>query len=481
MIHRLKVLLLLICLAAVARPSTTGSSPRIKFPGSKCYGYRIQLRDKRGCGFSLDKPRQFLSNKAIERRRRLGIELDSTDLPVSHQYIRQITSDAMRVIGTSKWNNTVIINCCDTSIIYRIRRLPCVKAATRVWTSPDSINARMKRSRKNRDGFNSWDSVYNAAYGQAEAQIEALGGILLHQQGYRGEGMTIAVLDGGFAEVDRKQVFKNVDIKGVKDFVYPPSLNFYNETDHGTKVLSAMAVNAPNVYIGTAPKASYWLLRCEDQQSEQPIEEDYWAMAAEFADSVGVDVINSSLGYYEYDNHYGDHPLWHLDGHTALISHTASMLAQKGIILVNSAGNNGMGPWKKITFPADAHDILTVGAVTAENHNAPFSGVGNTADGRIKPDVVALGSPTVLVSSRGTVIEDMGTSFSTPLVCGLVACLWQALPTLTPQQIIELVRLSGDNHSHPDNIFGYGIPDFSQALLMGRKGITLTSTEGGAR
>ena len=155
------------------------------------------------------------------------------------------------------------------------------------------------------------------------------------------------------------------------------------------------------------------------------------------------------------------------------------MLAQKGIILVNSAGNNGMGPWKKITFPADAHDILTVGAVTAENKNAPFCGVGNTADGRIKPDVVALGSPTVLVSSRGTVIEDMGTSFSTPLVCGLVACLWQALPTLTPQQIIELVHLCSDNHPHPDNIFGYGIPDFSKALLIGRKGLAVTSSEGG--
>ena len=226
----------------------------------------------------------------------MGIAMDSTDLPVNIHYIRQISSDEIHVIGTSKWNNTVLIHCSDTSYLQRIRRLPCVKSATRVWTSPDSIDARVKRSKKNRDGFNPWDSVYNVAYGQAKAQIEALGGIRLHDQGYRGEGMTIAVLDGGFAEVDRKQVFKDIDIKGVKDFVYPASSNFYNETDHGTKVLSAMAVNAPEVYIGTAPKASYWLLRCEDQQSEQPVEEDYWAMAAEFADSVGVDVINSSLG-----------------------------------------------------------------------------------------------------------------------------------------------------------------------------------------
>ena len=467
-------------MSAVVLAAIHGSSPRVKYPGDKNYTFRVQLKDKRGCGFSIDKPKQFLSHKSIDRRHRFGIAIDSTDLPVSYQYLKEIRSEQLRIIGMSKWNNTVLVNCYDTSYIQRIRQLPYVESVTRVWTSPDSITARVRRSRKNRDGFNPWDSVANVIYGKAHSQVEALGGISLHQQGYRGEGMTIAVLDGGFAEVDRKQVFKNIDIKGVKDFVYPSSVNFFNETDHGTKVLSAMAVNAPEVYIGTAPKASYWLLRCEDQQTEQPIEEDYWAMAAEFADSVGVDVINSSLGYYEYDNHYGDHPLWHLDGRTALISRTASMLAGKGIILVNSAGNNGMGPWKKITFPADAHDILTVGAVTTENSNAPFSGVGNTADGRIKPDVVALGSPAVLVSSRGTVLEDMGTSFSTPLVCGLVACLWQALPSLTPREIIELVRHSGDNDTHPDNIFGYGIPDFYKALKSGRNLHPDSSSKGGA-
>ena len=462
--------LLCICLAVQAH--TQGSSPRIKFPGKKCYSFRIYLKDKRGGTCSIDRPRHFLSPKAIERRQRFNIQIDSTDLPVSRQYIRQIMDAAeegqMKLIGTSKWNNTILVNCPDTSAIQRIRKMGCVKSAIRVWTSPDSITAIVKR-KKSRDGFNSWDSVMTSRYGQAEQQVNALGGIALHQQGYRGEGMTIAVLDGGFAEMDRKEVFRKIKILGVKDFVFPNSPNFFNETDHGTKVISAMAVDAPNVYIGTAPASSYWLLRCEDQQSEQPVEEDYWAMAAEFADSAGVDIINSSLGYYEYDNHYGDHRRWMLDGQSTLISHTASMLADKGIILVNSAGNNGMGPWKKITFPADAHNIITVGAVTADGTNAPFCGVGNTADGRIKPDVVALGSPTVLVGSRGTIIEDMGTSFSTPLVCGLVACLWQALPDLNPKEIIELVKASGDNKEHPDNIFGYGMPNFAKALTMARK------------
>ena len=280
--------------------------------------------------------------------------------------------------------------------------------------------------------------------------------------------MTIAVLDGGFQNVNVIPAFMRGNIIGTKDFVYPNSPFFYQETDHGTKVLSAMAANIPNVLIGTAPEARYWLLRCEDQQTEQPVEEDYWAMAAEFADSAGVDIINSSLGYNDYDDAPDYYHQRDLDGKTALISRTASMLAKKGIILVNSAGNSGMGPWKKISFPADANDILTVGAVNMEKKNAPFSGVGPTQDGRVKPDVMALGSPASLISGRGSIIRDMGTSFSTPLVAGLVACLWQALPEKTALEIIELVRQTGSNAKDPDNIFGYGIPNFWRAYMIGK-------------
>jgi subtilisin family serine protease len=224
----------------------------------------------------------------------------------------------------------------------------------------------------------------------------------------------------------------------------------------------------PFFYIGTAPKASYWLLRTEDQQSEQEVEEDYWTMAAEFADSAGVDIISSSLGYNEYDNHLGDYRLRDLDGKTALISRTASMLAGKGIILINSAGNLGMGPWKKITFPADAQDILTVGAVNNDRKNAPFCGVGPTQDGRVKPDVTALGSPASLISGRGTIIRDMGTSFSTPIVAGLVACLWQALPNKTALEIIDLIRQTSSQYQYPDNVYGYGIPNFWRAYMIGK-------------
>ena len=191
-------------------------------------------------------------------------------------------------------------------------------------------------------------------------------------------------------------------------------------------------------------------------------------MAAEFADSIGVDIINSSLGYNEYDKPFANYRLRDLDGHSSLISHTASLLARKGIILCSSAGNSGMNAWKKITVPADAFDILTVGAVDKNKHNAPFSSVGPTQDLRVKPDVSALGGGTALISGRGTLLFDMGTSFSTPVVCGLVACLWQGLPNKTALEIMELVRKTASQAEEPDNILGYGIPDFWQAYMIGQ-------------
>jgi subtilisin family serine protease len=288
--------------------------------------------------------------------------------------------------------------------------------------------------------------------------------------------MTIAVLDGGFQNVNLLPSFKNTAIAGTRDFVtvYEPTTPekgpVYQGIDHGTKVLSAMAAQSPEVMMGTAPEARYWLLRCEDPNSETPIEEDYWAMAAEFADSVGCDIINSSLGYCEYDTPYRNYRLRDLDGHSSFISHTASMLARKGIVLCNSAGNSGIGPWKKIGVPADADHIISMGAVNdlSPYHIAPFSSVGPSQDGRVKPDVVAFGAPSRVVSGRGTITSGMGTSFASPIVCGLVACLWQGMPEKTAEEIIELVRQSGNNREHPDNIYGYGMPNFWRAYMVGK-------------
>ena len=470
--------LILVALTLSQRASAT-APPKKKYPGGKCYIWRYTLENKRESSYSLERPQRWLSHKSIERRKKQGLALDSTDLPVSTGYLKAIermTNEANRnarrqavesmIIGTSRWNNTVLVRSSDTTLLKAIGEQAYVKRCELVWTAPDSIERKIKT--KPNDYFNPWDSLKGSVYGHGREQIEMLNGQRLHNIGFRGKGITIAILDGGFMNCNLISAFQRGNIAGAKDFVYPNSPDFYQETDHGTKVLSTMAANEPEVMVGTAPEARYWLLRCEDQQTEQPVEEDYWAMAAEFADSLGADIISSSLGYTEYDDRPGYYHQNDLDGHTALISHTASMLADKGIILVNSAGNSGMGPWKKITFPADAENSLTIGALNQQRINAPFSGVGPTQDMRIKPDVMALGSPACLISGRGSVIRDMGTSFSTPIVAGLVACLWQALPNKTALQIIDLVRQNGNNHDKPDNIFGYGTPNFWRAYMVGR-------------
>ena len=479
----IKQLTTLLCLLAVLfafATSVTAAPPKIKYPGGKFYIWRYTLKDKQGTSYSLDHPGRWLSHKSIERRRRQGLELDSTDLPVSAHYLKDLekiangmahkerkSSAEWTMIGTSRWHNTVLIRSNDTTLLSHLAELSFVKEARKVWVSPDSIE-RGSLKVKVHEQFNPWDSVKGEYYGNAKEQIEMLAGHRLHNIGMRGKGMTIAVLDGGFQNCDQIPAILRANIVEMKDFVYPNSLHFFRETDHGTKVFSALAANEPQVLVGTAPEAKYWLLRCEDQQTEQPVEEDYWTMAAEYADSAGVDIISSSVGYNEYDRHLGDYHQRDLNGQRALISRSASMLAQKGIILVNSAGNNGMGPWKKIVFPADANDILTVGALNTDMKNAPFSGVGPTQDGRVKPDVMALGAPACLISGRGTIVRDMGTSFSTPIVAGLVACLWQALPEKSALEIINLVRQTSSQYQEPDNIYGYGIPNFWRAYMIGK-------------
>jgi len=483
--RHLSLLLILFCqLTAMA-----GSSPKIKYPGGPCYIFRLTLTDKHDSPYSLDHPGRWLSHRSVERRRHQGILVDSTDLPVNPRYVRLIertahdyvkergrNSVSWTLVGTSRWNNTVLVRANDTILFERLAKLPFVNCVQRVWTAPDSIPRSVTKVNLHK-AFEPWDSVPGELYGNGKQQIEMLGGHRLHNIGKRGKGITIAVLDGGFQNVDRIPAFQSIDIQGYKDFVFPNSNHFFLETDHGTRVVSAMAANEPQVLVGTAPEARYWLLRCEDQQSEQPVEEDYWAMAAEFADSVGADIISSSLGYNEFDSHWGDYHQRDLNGQLSLISRTASMLANKGIILINSAGNAGMGPWKKILFPADAHNILTVGAISPECKNAPFSGVGPTQDGRVKPDVMALGSPATLISGRGSIVRDMGTSFSTPVVSGLVACLWQALPEMTALEMIELIRKNCNSYKNPDNIYGYGIPNFWRAYMVGKLEEKQESTE----
>lgn len=453
------ILLFILPVMMLMSAGTESSAPKKKYPGKKTYMFRVQLRDKSGTPYSLARPSAYLSQKAIDRRARQHIAIDSTDLPVSTQYEKMLERQGTNVVSKSKWNNTVVVMTSDTLAANKLKQLPFVVGVRKVWTSPDSITIEKPRPQYHKE-LVLHDTVDVDSHGATQEQLAMLGGQTLHSQGYRGKGMTIAVLDAGFTNADLIPAFINANIVGFQDFVVPSRGKMFNSSTHGTQVLSTMAVNVPDVYVGAAPEASYLLLRCEDQQSEQPVEEDYWAAAAEYADSVGVDVINSSLGFYEYDNPADSYHYWQQDGKTALISRTASMLAGKGIVHVNSCGNEGMAAWKKISFPSDATDILSVGAVTPMRKNASFCSLGPTADGRVKPDVMAQGSPTMVVTERGTISSDMGTSFASPLIAGMTACLWQKFPSMTALQLMYMIRRSGSNVAHPDNVYGYGIPDF---------------------
>ena len=453
-----------ITLSVVARITETDM---VSFPGGKCMMYRLYLKDKdlQHTPYSVSSPEKYLSIRAIERRKRQGLSVDVTDLPIAPAYEDSVRNAGIEIVGKSKWNNTLLIRIHKEKELRRLEGLSFITKKMKVFASPDSITER-KRSSFRKD-LNTWEAS-SQPYGSSEQQVKSLGGIHLHDKGVKGKGMMIAVFDGGFMNVDKIPALHDINLAGLKDFVVPKSDNIFQEMEHGTMVLSTMAANSPNYYVGVAPEAQYLLVRCEDERTESLAEEDYWAEAAEYADSVGVDVINSSLGYHGFDDATTDHHYYEQDGESTLISHTASMCADKGMVCVNSAGNDGMGTWKKINFPADAKDILTVGSVNEQGVNAAFSAVGPTADGRIKPDVMAYGSPTSVITGRGSIINDNGTSFSSPLVAGMVACLWQALPHKTAKQIIKLVRLAGDNQQHPDNVFGYGVPDFWKAYQTGK-------------
>ena len=423
--------------------------------------YRINLRDKAQTKYSLDRPEEYLSPKALERRARQGIAVDSTDLPVCRTYINKIKETGVRVVVTGKWENFVTVSCNDSTLMDGIAALPFVRSVERVWKAPASAAEPVVDKR---DSLVNQPTIHpDSIYGTAITQIAMSRGDELHRAGFRGEGMTIAVIDAGYHNVDRITAMRNIRIRGTRDFVEPGS-DIYAKGSHGMMVLSCMAMNKPNVMTGTAPEASYWLLRSEDERSEQPVEQDYWAAAVEFADSVGVDVLNTSLGYYVYDDPTLNLRLRDLDGRHELMSRQASHIADKGMVLVCSAGNAGMEPWKKITTPGDAENVLTVGAIDKRGILAPFSSIGNTQDGRIKPDVVAVGLGSDVMRTNGNTGHANGTSFASPIMCGMVACLWQACPDLTAKEVIELVRRVGDRADCPDNIYGYGVPDLWKAL-----------------
>ena len=432
--------------------------------------YWVQFTDKNNSPYSIDNPEAYLTPRALQRRANQGITIDEYDIPVNPQYLQAVAECGAELINPSKWLNGVSVYVTDPAVIETINALEFVSV---VRNCPNDLKAQEQKERwlANELKPSAANRGMYGYYGGAETQVTQLKVNLLHEMGFDGKDVIVAVLDGGFIGTDDHSCFDNMReegrLLGTRDFVYG-STSVYSQSTHGTSCLSTMAAYDPNNMVGTAPKASYYLIHTEDGDSENIIEEYNWVSGAEDADSLGVDVCSTSLGYVGFDMGQWDHPYEHYDGHTAPMTIGAEIAASRGMICMNAAGNDGDGICT-LGIPADAEHILTVGAVDENGARAYFSSVGPTYDGRIKPDVMAMGQGTFVATGYNgwwPYYNGDGTSFATPVLAGAVACLRQARPYSSVQEICDAIRACGDHADNPDNKYGYGIPDFSQALEM---------------
>jgi serine protease AprX len=425
--------------------------------------YLVTLKDKNNSPYSTARPLEFLSQRSVNRRTKQKIAITTRDLPVNPAYINEIKKTGANVWFSSRWMNAVLVQTSATNI-QNILKLSFVKGLEHGGPidSPTNRTGRV-RSKFETNETTSFD------YGSAKVQNEMIGAIAMHDLGYKGEGMLIGVMDEGFVNVNTIEAFKPIfdekRIVGTYDFVNKGT-QVYDAGSHGTNVLSCMGAFLPGRMVGTAPKASYLLLKTEDSGSESLLEEANWLFGAEYADSVGVDLINASVGYnIGMNDSKMNHTYAQMDGNTTIAARAADWAAATGIICVVSAGNEGNDAWKYVVTPADADSVLAVGAVNANKIYASFSSQGNPTDKRIKPDVVAMGASAVVITPSGSVSTSNGTSFSSPILCGMVAGYWQANPTLTAMEVMANVRKGGSQADKPDRILGYGIPVLFKAPL----------------
>ena len=453
--------------------------------------YRITFSNKNDSPYSVDRPEEFLSPRAIAKRERFNIPVIEQDLPVNPHYIDSIlnfSSEPSQIISKSKWDNSVVILYPETENCHAIidemlnhfsfvidtlpvayYKLPFISDTAKYRTTP--VNMQISNA------ITYCSSSCDYDYGKSIDNIKLHKGELLHKAGFCGEGMLICTFEGSWEGIDTvsyfKPLYENGQILGTRDLV--PGVNnvYIGNKDHplydyikwhGAATLSEMACCIEGEFVGTAPKAQYFLIRTENEWGENLVEEDFYAYGTEIADSLGADVVSVSLGYttfdYEWQNHYTPA---NNDGVTSIASRAASILAQKGVIVVNAAGNEGSSDWHYIVRPADAFNILAVGAVTNYGLIAYYSSYGPSADGRVKPDVVSPGWGAWVIKENIT--QAGGTSSATPIIAGLSACLWQALPQYTSLEIMDLIRKYGNRYNNPHNKYGYGIPDFYQCYL----------------
>lgn len=428
--------------------------------------YFVSFKDKNNNGFSISDPTKFLTKKSLDRRAKSGVVIGQDDLPVNANYVSQVRSLGVKTYFTSKWWNGVLVQA-DQSVIAAINALPFVLKTEFVAPGVLLLGGR-KETELGTDASGSTTL-------QTDFQLQQLGMDKMQQEGYRGEGIAIAQFDSGWQGVNLtspfQPLFNEGRVKGVFNFVRNTN-NVYSDDDHGTSVLSVMAAYVPGSFVGGTYKADYYLFQTEDDATEYRIEEYNWAFAAERADSLGVDVINSSLGYSTFDDPAMSYTIFDLTGKKAVVSISARKAIEKGMVVVCSAGNEGNNNfWKFVATPADVDGVLAVGSITSVGNKSSFSSIGPTADQRLKPEVVALGSGTAVISATGSVSSASGTSLSSPLVASLAAGLLQAFPGKSSAEITKAIIQSGSLFTTPNNSLGYGIPNFVVAKSFLKYGV----------
>ncbi|HSU27871.1 MAG TPA: S8 family peptidase [Chitinophagaceae bacterium] len=435
--------------------------------------YLVKLKNKGGSPYSLSNPIVYLSQRAIDRRTRYGIAIDSTDLPATPSYIIQIRNvPNVTVLNISKWLNMVSIQTSDPSAITTINGFSFVQSVTplaargvinhprdkfaleKIFSDPPA-----ERPVQTQDFFNYGGSSFN--------EIHLHNGEFLHNIGLRGQGVIIAMLDGGFFNYTTFKAFDSINLQGqvlgTWDFVAREA-SVVEDNAHGMMCLSTIAANITGQFVGKAPKASFYLFRTEDVATEYPIEEHNWVCGAERADSVGADVISSSLGYTDFDNAVFDHTYADMNGNTTLSAMGADLAAKKGLLEFLAAGNDGNGTWHFLGSPSDADSVICVGAVSSAGAVGSFSSYGPSSDGQVKPDMASVGVAALVQGTGNTVISSNGTSFACPNMAGMGTCLWQGFPEFNNMKIIDALRRSGSKFSTPDDRVGYGIPNVKTAF-----------------
>lgn len=446
--------------------------------------YIVKFTNKAFQNTTLSETSSYLSPRSIARRQRYNIPVDSTDLPVSPRYLDSLRNiPTVKLLSVSKWLNQVAIQTTDASALAKIRSFPFVlnvntiaaRVTDRIIRSKDKWEASAPITSSRITGSTSYYS-----YGSSAAQVNIHNGSFLHDIGLRGQGLIIGMLDGGYYLYTSLKAFDSVNQNGqvldTYDFVQQET-SVTNDHPHGMQCFSIIAANIPGQFVGTAPKANFFLYRSEDATSEYPIEEHNWVCAAERVDSAGGDIISSSLGYTTFDNAIFNYTYSDFNGNTTMAAIGADLAAKKGLLVLIAAGNEGNDTWKYISTPADADSVLAVGAVNSAGIAGSFSGYGPSSDGQVKPDVASVGVGTVHQAANNTINMGNGTSYACPNLAGLATCLWQGFPEFTNMQIIDAIKRSGSLYATPNDRIGYGIPDMKKAVLLLLKAFSTTSAQ----